>query len=219
MNQEEKIPVALDPETLWAWIGLNQSDTWVGNKPIMFTLYTANTSPNRWIPQKSILGVKISTLEPGMGLKAFPEFIIAFIGEYMPLITVRMEKKCRFEPAIYIMNDVMKTCFRGENARFWRAAVRLSNNSFVSSCSSCWDPVELPDFSLPCDTMYYMIGMTYYTIDIINTTHCYILMTLIPGWEWRTCALIRWNIDGIYLKERLRSRRRVSHDMNVIEIF
>jgi len=96
----------------------------------------------------------MSTREPGICLKAFPEFSIAFIGEYMPFITVRMEKKCKFEPAIYIMKDVMKTCLRGENARFCSAAVLLSNSSCVSSCSCCWDPVELPDLSFPCDTIH-----------------------------------------------------------------
>jgi hypothetical protein len=43
----------------------------------------------------------------------------------MPLITVRIEKKCRFVPVIYIMNDVIPTCFSGENDSVDSAAVRL----------------------------------------------------------------------------------------------
>jgi len=60
----------------------------------------------------------MSTFEPGIDLKEAPDFSMALTGEYMPLITVRMEKKCRFDPAIYIIKDVMRTCLIGEYARF-----------------------------------------------------------------------------------------------------
>jgi hypothetical protein len=53
------------------------------------------------------------------------------------LITVRIEKKCRFVPVIYIMNDVIPTCFSGENDSEDSAAVRLRYSSGVSSTVWC----------------------------------------------------------------------------------
>jgi hypothetical protein len=65
-------------------------------------------------------------LDPGIGLNELPDFKMAFTGEYIPLMTVKIEKKWRLDPAIYIMKDVIRTCFTGEKAMFCNAAVLLS---------------------------------------------------------------------------------------------